>query len=171
MEQIIARVAVAAATYGIDKPYDYIVPMALREKAVPGVRVTVPFGRGNKSSEALILSIRTESQRTELKVVSEVLDDGPVLDQGGMRLAFWLRERYFCTIYDAVRVILPAGLWFRVREIASIRGEISDEAADALLGKRRTLRQVWEPLHALGGQADGETPTGGGCTFFPQRAG
>ena len=157
MEQIIARVAVAAATYGIDKPYDYIVPLPLGDKAVPGVRVTVPFGKGNKSSEALILSIRSESQRAELKVVSEVLDDAPVLDQSGMRLAFWLRERYFCTIYDAVKVILPAGLWFRVREVAAVRGDLTEEEADALLGRRRKLRQVWETLHALGGQADVET--------------
>ena len=41
----IARVAVAAATYTIDKPYDYTIPENLAEKAKPGVRVTVPFGK------------------------------------------------------------------------------------------------------------------------------
>ena len=58
-EIVIARVAVSAATYAFDKPYDYLVPAALRAKAAPGVRVTVPFGRGNKGSEAIILSVRT----------------------------------------------------------------------------------------------------------------
>ena len=42
---VIARVAAAAAVYAIDKPYDYLVPAALEERAKSGVRVTVPFGR------------------------------------------------------------------------------------------------------------------------------
>ena len=44
----IVKVAVSAAPYHIDKPYDYLVPEDLADRAVPGVRVTVPFGRGNK---------------------------------------------------------------------------------------------------------------------------
>jgi len=47
MEQAeIAKVAVSAATYSIDKPYDYLIPEPMLEKALPGVRVMVPFGRG-----------------------------------------------------------------------------------------------------------------------------
>ena len=42
------KVAVSAAPYSIDKPYSYLVPDALVAAAVPGVRVMVPFGRGNK---------------------------------------------------------------------------------------------------------------------------
>ena len=44
----IVKIAVSAAPYSIDKPYDYLVPPELLETAVPGVRVTVPFGRGNR---------------------------------------------------------------------------------------------------------------------------
>ena len=58
MEQFpLARVAVSAATYAFDKPYDYLIPEALAEKVRPGVRLMVPFGRGNKSVEALVLSV------------------------------------------------------------------------------------------------------------------
>lgn len=46
----IVKIAVSAAPYSIDKPYDYLVPPELLETAVPGVRVTVPFGRGNRTS-------------------------------------------------------------------------------------------------------------------------
>ena len=52
----IVKVAVSAAPYHIDKPYDYLVPAELEDLAVPGVRVTVPFGRGNKLSEGMILA-------------------------------------------------------------------------------------------------------------------
>ena len=155
-ETVIARVAVAAAAYAFDKPYDYLVPAALRSKAVPGVRVTVPFGRGNKGSEAIILSVRTESERQELKYLLEILDDSPVLDQEGLRLAFWLRERYFCTIYDGVKTILPAGLWYRVREVYHVVGDLTEEASE-ILGRKARAREAYAVLIAEGGQAELET--------------
>ena len=46
----VARVAVSAATYAIDKPYDYLIPEKLAGKVRPGVRVAVPFGKGNRTS-------------------------------------------------------------------------------------------------------------------------
>ena len=46
----IVKVAVSAAPYSIDKPYDYLVPAQWAETALPGVRVVVPFGRGNRES-------------------------------------------------------------------------------------------------------------------------
>ena len=49
----VAKIAISAAGYWLDKPYDYAVPDALSDAAVPGVRVTVPFGRGNHRSEGV----------------------------------------------------------------------------------------------------------------------
>ncbi len=155
MEQVLlARVAVSAATYAFDKPYDYIVPPSLAEKAQAGVRVTVPFGRGNKRSEALILSTYTGEKKPEHKQLDCVLDSETVMDQGQMRLAFWLRERYFCTIYDAVKVILPAGLWYRIRETYHLTGQWTDEAASAKLSGRQRARAVYEAVTAAGGSAE-----------------
>ena len=54
----IAKVAVAAATYAIDKPYDYLVPSGM-ELSV-GCRVTVPFGRGNRTAEGMVLQLRQD---------------------------------------------------------------------------------------------------------------
>ena len=60
----IVKIAVSAAPYSIDKPYDYLVPPELLETAVPGVRVTVPFGRGNRTSEGIILA-RTPGEKMQ----------------------------------------------------------------------------------------------------------
>ena len=155
MAQIrIARVAVSAATYAFDKPYDYVVPPGMEEKVQPGIRLMVPFGRGNRNTEALVLSVYTGERTPELKNVEEVLDAAPVLDQQGMRLAFWMRERYFCTIYDGVKTILPAGLWYRVREIYHIAGTVTEEGLAAALGRRPRLRQVYDTIVSAGGQAE-----------------
>ena len=54
MEQsVAARVALSAATYAIDKPYTYLVPPELRETLLPGMRVIVPFGAGNRRTEGI----------------------------------------------------------------------------------------------------------------------
>ena len=151
---IVARVAVAAAPYSIDKPYDYLVPVSLAERAKLGTRVTVPFGRGNKASEGVILALAQESKRPELKSLTEVLDDESVLGPGQIKLALWLRERTFCTLYDAVKVLLPAGLWYRVREICTLA---IDREAALTAGTNSRENRVLETLNAHGGSAELET--------------
>ena len=117
------KVAVSAAPYSIDKPYSYLVPESLAAAAVPGVRVMVPFGRGNKESEGLILARVQEPKLPGSKAIRQILDPEPVLDKAGIDLALWMRGRYFCTVFEAVKTILPAGLWYGLREIWSLAME------------------------------------------------
>ena len=112
MPAAVAKIAVSAATYWIDKPYDYLIPEELQERAVPGARVSVPFSRGNRRCEGIILAVAENSEYGQLKAIIEVLDPQPVLTPEQIKLALFMRERFFCTVYDAVKAILPAGLWF-----------------------------------------------------------
>ena len=114
---MIAKIAVSAANFAIDKPYSYRIPedMALR----PGQRVQLPFGRGNTRTEGVVLSVEAGDE-SKLKAVERVLDEEPVLTEKQLRLAAFLRERYFCTFYDAIRTMLPAGLWFQSRQRFSL---------------------------------------------------
>ena len=114
------KVAVSAAPYSIDKPYSYLVPESLAAAAVPGVRVMVPFGRGNKESEGLILARVQEPKLPGSKAIRQILDPEPVLDKAGIDLALWMRGRYFCTVFEAVKTILPAGLWYGLREVLDL---------------------------------------------------
>ena len=108
----IAKIAVSAATYWLDKPYDYLIPQELSEKALPGARVLVPFSNGNRKTEGIILGLAEESGFEKLKSILTVLDDEPILSREQLKLAYFMRERFFCTVYDAVRAMLPVGLWF-----------------------------------------------------------
>ena len=146
------KVAVSAAPYSIDKPYSYLVPESLAAAAVPGVRVMVPFGRGNKESEGLILARVQEPKLPGSKAIRQVLDSEPVLDKAGIDLALWMRGRYFCTVFEAVKTILPAGLWYGLREIWSLAME-PEAARSAAVG----IPGAWQVLDLLekqGGKAD-----------------
>ncbi|MBQ5608288.1 MAG: primosomal protein N', partial [Oscillospiraceae bacterium] len=110
---MIAKIAVSAATFAIDKPYSYTFPEDMG--LAPGMRVMVPFGRSNRHTEGVVLALE-EGKADGLKLVARCLDDGPVLSPAMLRLAAFMRERYFCTFYDAIRVMLPAGLWFQSKD-------------------------------------------------------
>ncbi len=114
----VCGIAVQAATYAIDKLYDYIIPESLLDKLQIGCRVLVPFGRGNKKIEGMVLVLREDVQdTTKLKAVVELLDTEPVLNSEQIRLAVWLKEHLYCTFFDCMRLMLPSGLWFRRKEV------------------------------------------------------
>jgi len=152
---VIVKVAVSAAPYSIDKPYDYLVPEALEPMAVPGVRVTMPFGRGNRGTEGIILARTTGEKIRGLKPISAVLDQEPVLDRDGIALALWMRQRYFCTLFDAVKAILPAGLWYQLREVWHLRDPEMDRlTADGIAAAVPRAIPVLDALYDAGGRAE-----------------
>ena len=120
---MIAQVAVSCAIFAIDQPYSYRIPQGMQ--ILPGMRVVVPFGRANRRTEAIVLGVQTGSE-DKLKAIEQALDDAPVMTDEQLRLAAFVRERYFCTYYDAVKAILPAGLWFRQEKIYRIREDAAD---------------------------------------------
>ena len=150
----IVKVAVSAAPYHIDKPYDYLVPAELEDAAVPGVRVMVPFGRGNRLSEGVILARDTGMKLPGLKAISAVLDREPVLNNAGLALALWMRQRYFCTMFEAVKTILPAGLWYRFQEIWRLQAELDPDTAAAAARGIRCGPEVLAALTAAEGSAE-----------------
>ncbi len=77
------------------------------------MRVSIPFGKGNRRSEGLVLSTSSESEFEELKYIDSALDDAPVLSQEQLKLSLWMSDRFFCTVYDAAKAMLPAGMWFK----------------------------------------------------------
>ena len=145
---MIAKIAVSAATFAIDKLYSYHVPEEM--ELAPGMRVTVPFGRGNRRCEGVVLTLE-EGEDRSLKAVEQSLDETPVLSGYGLRLAAFLRERYFCTFYDAIRAMLPGGLWFREHASISLTEDLSWK--DAVI-KKEGAAAVLAHLEQLGGKAN-----------------
>ena len=143
---LVAKVAIAKAIYAIDKPYDYLVPKELEETLRPGMRVLVPFGAGNRGSDGMVLALRESDCGAGLKAITAALDQEPVLDGDGLRLALWMRERYFCTVYDSVKAILPAGLYYALKDCVSLSPDLDDAALEAACQGSAAAKQLLELL-------------------------
>ena len=150
-----AKVAVSKAIYAIDKPYDYLVPPELEGQVLPGMRVAVPFGSGNRGSDGIVLSLERQEENTPtLKPVLSCLDDAPVLDEKGIQLALWMRERYFCTVSDAVKAMLPAGMYFALRDSVTLVPGLEPEQIWDLLSDAPAAARLAEMLCCWGGSGD-----------------
>ncbi len=109
-----AKVAVEAAGFTFDKAFDYTVPAEFYSTAKRGCRVVVPFGRGNRRCIGVIFDICDETESKNPKKIISVLDLEPLLDDEMLRLAEWIKERTFCTLYEAVKAMLPTGINHRM---------------------------------------------------------
>lgn len=155
----VAKIAVSAATYWLDKPYDYLIPENMRGVVSVGTRVTVPFSRGNRQSEGIVLGITDHSEYGDkLKPIMSVLDTEPVVTGAQLKLALWMHDRLFCTVYDAVKTILPAGLWFKADGSRRIKDKTvefvelaidAEEAFEIAKNKRRKAPQQASILELL----------------------
>ena len=125
----IARVAVENTVYHFDREFSYRIPAAMTSLR-PGCRVVVPFGRGNSRRQGMVLSIDSSDDTAALKDIAEQLDEQPVLSVELLDMCRFMKERFFCTYYDAVKAMLPAGILYRLSIEYSVSPELSDRFYD-----------------------------------------
>ena len=138
-----AKVAVENTVYDFDKLFDYAVPVEYIAAAVPGCRVLVPFGRGNQKRQGVIFAICDKTSYDKIKPFSSLLDDAPVLSAEMIRMAEWFRDNYYCTYYEAAKVMLPTGINMRLVTSYRASGQLTRETLarrdDVTLQQRKIL--------------------------------
>ncbi len=144
MEGLTAQIALDGATFAFDRLYTYIIPPELQEKANIGMRVTVPFGRGNLKKQGMIFGLKTDELKG-LKSILSITDKSPVLSPEMLALCEYMRENYFCTYYEAVHAALPAGMSFKLISFYSANEEFS-----LLSSLDGTEKEIFDYLKAKG---------------------
>lgn len=114
-----AQVVLLRQTKRLDRLFSYAIPASLQPVVKIGMKVQVPFGQGNQTFEAIIVSWVEEEVLIEqfpiskVKPITAVCDDEPWLEGPTVDLAFWLREQYICTYSEAFNLFMPAGTKLR----------------------------------------------------------
>lgn len=122
-----ALVAVENSHISFDMLFSYEISEGLLGKVLPGMRVVVPFGRGNRKRIGLVFALTDEIPEKKCKSVFGIVDDEPVISGELLRLCEWLRDNTFCTYYDAFRAILPPGLGYSLKRQVTIKKGFSGE--------------------------------------------
>ncbi len=129
---LLVQLAVENTTYRFDKPFTYRVPQALAAKVCPGVRVTAPFGAGNRMRVGMVLSTQeAPSADARLKTVESVLDSEPLLSAEMLALVPWMKSRYYCTLFEAAKLMFPAGIGYKIVNRYRISAAFKDYDRDA----------------------------------------
>jgi primosomal protein N' (replication factor Y) len=139
--------------------FSYSVPLHLRERAAPGVRVRVPFGR--RREIGILTSIVETPPDRPVKDVLEVLDDGPVLSPALLLLCRWTSRYYAAPPGLVYRAALPPGMLGEAqpsgtaelkRQVIVLNAEAPTLLErEAVFGRARRQREAFETLEAIGG--------------------
>ncbi|NMA65195.1 MAG: primosomal protein N' [Clostridiaceae bacterium] len=119
---LFASVALQEAVRSYDKLYDYIIPDQYKELIQVGMRVLIPFGSKDSLRTGYVFDIHTNgSKNTKYKEIHEIVDQEPLLTSEMIKLARWMRTRYFCTYGDAIRVMIPAGINLKLQRFIRLK--------------------------------------------------
>ena len=106
-------VAVSNATFHFDKLYTYAVMPDQQDAVRLGSMVLVPFGRGSRARMGVVLACDEEPESSKLKFLFDVAPASACLTPELLRLVHFLKERTFCTYYEAVKAVIPYGAQYK----------------------------------------------------------
>lgn len=123
MYRLVAEVVIDGAAGSFDKCYTYAIADTLKNDAKPGCRVTIPFGKGNLKKQGMILSVYNGEVTPKTKEIYSVTDKEPILNDEMIKMCKWLKNNVFCTYFDAIHTMLPAGLNYKLSDYYSANVE------------------------------------------------
>lgn len=110
LEKKYAQIIVDNKSSQVDKPFTYILEGDLLNLVKEGMRVVIPFGRGNKLIKGIVINISDKcDEKYSLKNVVDVLDDKPLVSKSLIDLSMWMRDSYLSSYRDAFQTVLPPG--------------------------------------------------------------
>lgn len=109
MRERYADIIVDISHEKVDRPFQYIIPQELVDAIYPGVRVHVPFGRGNQDKTGYVvdLSEETDYPVEKLKEITSVDEKGISAEGRQIQIAYWLKQQYGSTMITALKTVLP----------------------------------------------------------------
>ena len=132
--RLVAEVAVQNTAYHFDRLFGYLVPEPFAEDLRVGCRVMVPFGKGSQLRQAVVIRLTSAEDAVrengypldKYKEIAAVLDKAPLIDDSMIRLAEYMRDRTFCTLFDALRTMIPAGANLKTMAAFAVTDEYRD---------------------------------------------
>jgi len=128
---------VAVNSPGTRSTFSYAIPPGLSLDV--GQAVWVPFGA--RVVQGIVVQLSEQPAVAEVKDIAGVISDFRPLSPVQIQLARWVSERYFCSLFDALGLMLPPG--FERRAVTYF--QLKDSQVDTSLltpEQREVLRMI-----------------------------
>ena len=146
----IAEVVIANNSRELNKKFSYIVPDEMC--VLPGARVVVPFGRGNKTVEGIVTGFADKSNYTKLKAITRLIDEKPLCTLKLLDLADYIQRTSVCTYYQALRLVVASGSKIKTTRWITLLN--SDVDIEKVSGRSASKKKLLEILKDAGGTVD-----------------
>ena len=89
------------------KAFTYLVPKDFEKQAKIGVRAVAPFGKRTLTG-FIINKLKKVSFKEEIKPITDILDEQPIVDDNGLKFYSWLADYYLCSLGEALKLAVMA---------------------------------------------------------------
>ncbi|MGX6962701.1 primosomal protein N' [Vagococcus xieshaowenii] len=151
----VAEVIVDVPTMQTDLPYTYLIPDELEDKILPGMRVIVPFGKGNRKIQGFVTAINEilpTEDLTALKQIEAPMDLVPVLSKELLEMAEEMRRTTLAFKITCFQTMLPNVMKASYDKKLVVRSDCPQEIMDTVFDGLAEM--TWEDA-----QTSGKLPT------------
>ena len=144
-----ALVVISVAVKTLDRVFSYKVPEDMKCRLKVGMRIHVPFGKGNRKIEAYVigLSDKVDFDESKMKYIADICENYPVISEKRIELAMSMQSDYYSTMSDCIQCIIPKKVKSKTYKCAYIDYENNDiEIIDAIIAKNNKQSRVLEFL-------------------------
>ena len=119
----------------LDKTFQYKIPESMQDQLQVGMRVLIPFGKGNRAMTGYVVEITdvAEYDPGKMKEIKKIDTEGIVIESQLIALAAWIRKNYGATMNQALKTVIPIKEKTSEKIYRQVKLKLStEEAADQL---------------------------------------
>ncbi|MBS5794678.1 MAG: primosomal protein N' [Clostridiales bacterium] len=145
-----AEIIIDITNENVDKIFHYAIPENIKEKICLGMRVFVPFGKGNRIREGYIIGFtdNTDIDEKYIKNIYSLPDEYAIFNDNMIELAKFMSDKYYCSLSECLQCIMPKIIKDKTNKYANINYEMSgiNEVIKNILEKNNSQSKVLKIL-------------------------
>jgi len=164
---MIAKIVLNKNSHATDRLFDYKIPAFMENSISVGMRVNVPFGRGNKPTEGYVYELAEKSDYDNLKDITGIIEDFSYFDSIKVEIMEFMRHRYFCSYISAIKCFVPTGVGANITRVYSL-ADCNEETLKKACAHSTTADKIVSALKAYGTLIEETLKTEVGKNNVPQ---
>lgn len=134
------QVIVDVPTQQTNHPFTYSLPDKWADTVKPGMRVVVPFGKGDRQVQGFVVGVDAPHHFDgELRPLAALMDLQPVVNDELLRLSQWMTDDTYSFWISCLYTMLPTALKGKTQRLIRVIAPLSDEERRGLFDQQDEL--------------------------------